>query len=123
MGYREEYRDDWDGKGNFFAIGLLCPVQYSTMIRWQGDLTHFRTTGSRTQPLDAAKQTERAAWQLPEATSVFGIIAQQTWSTMAPQRAARHVANDASNATGTGQAVVNASGCGGCVEVMQQRKR
>ncbi|KAG4280569.1 hypothetical protein FPRO06_11902 [Fusarium proliferatum] len=32
---------------------------------------------------------------------------------MAPRWAARHVANDVSNATGSDQAVVNASGCGG----------
>lgn len=88
-------------------------------------LSNFRTAVSITQSPDAAnrKQNRPHGNFQPEATLVLMIIAQQTWSTMAPQRAARHVANDASNATRTGQAVVNASGCDGCVEVTNQRKR
>lgn len=88
-------------------------------------LSSFRTTVSVTQSLDAAnrKQNRPRGNSQPEATPVLVIRAQQTWSTMAPQRAARHVANDASNAMRIGQAVVNASGCDGCAEVTNQRKR
>lgn len=85
-------------------------------------LSNYLGSSSHGESLAIQQNRPRGNSQL-EATPVLVMIAQQTWSTMAPQRAARHVANDASNATRTGQAVVNASGCDGCVEVTNQRKR